>query len=65
MMKHLKNLWNMRTSIRAGDNLQLLFAGGGRKVSGVPLNYSMTGHASVMPQCHLVKKRCLKISYTI
>lgn len=46
MMKHLKNLWSMRTSTRSweGDNLQLLFAGDERKVSGVPLNYSMTGH---------------------
>ena len=30
----------------------------------VPLNYSITGHASTMPQYHLVKEKCLKITYT-
>ncbi len=28
------------------DNLQLSFVCNGRRVSSVPLNYSMTGHAS-------------------
>ncbi len=33
----------------------MVFVYGGRRVSGVPLNYSIPGHACATTQCHLVK----------